>query len=270
MRMRVTFLLAVLLFLSVHVTARNVIVFRSTAEITFPEDTVSGVTSTVFPSSEAEILSSEEISPEFVCLSCLQVSRKVEKLLTDPVLLEKASTVSADVCNFLPSDYQVKCLDMSEMYVHQAISFLQGYFSEVNLCNSTGLCPEAATSLLHLSKIEEKKIPDERSCSTCRNTVTQLQKDLEDPELKIKVIRALLKACENTGDHVKECKKIVFKYGPLILANLDEYLTDIDLCYTLHLCDSATPHITEALTNIELIEMPFARDFASLPGKMVK
>ncbi|KAG9438958.1 hypothetical protein H6P81_019123 [Aristolochia fimbriata] len=236
------------------------------AEITFPEDTVSGVTSRLMPSSVAELNSSEEISPEFVCLSCLQVSREVEKVLTDPTLLEKAGTVSADICNLMPSSYQVKCMEMSEMYVRQAILFLQGYFSEENLCNSTGLCPEAASSLLHLSTVEEIKVPDERSCSTCRNAVAQLQQDLDDPELKIKVIRALLKACENTGDHAKECKKIVFKYGPLILANLDKYLTDTDLCYTLHLCDSTAPHLTKALA----IEMPGARYFSSFSGKMAK
>ncbi|XP_068655111.1 uncharacterized protein [Aristolochia californica] len=263
--MRITFLLAVLLFLSVHVKARNVIVFRRTAEITFPEDTISDVTSTVIPSSKVEILSSEEISPEFVCLSCLQVSREVEEVLTDPMLLEKAVTVSADICNLLPSDYQLKCLELSEMYVRQTVLFLQGYFSEANLCNSTGLCPEAARSLLHLSKVEEKKVPDERSCSTCRNAVAELQKDLDDPELQIKVIRALLKACENTGDHVKECKKIVFRYGPLVLANLGKYLTNSDLCYTLHFCDSVTPHMTDK----ELIEMPEAMDFTSLPEKMM-
>ncbi|KAK9082213.1 hypothetical protein Syun_031662 [Stephania yunnanensis] len=63
----------------------------------------------------------------------------VEKLLSDPSLPEKVHLFASDACHLLPKDLEVKCVEMLDSYANQAILFLQTYFSEKVLCNSTGI-----------------------------------------------------------------------------------------------------------------------------------
>ncbi|XP_077253413.1 uncharacterized protein LOC143892576 [Tasmannia lanceolata] len=251
MKMGIIAFFVALLISMVHVNARTTFVLENPGKHVFLENAIFLHGSTTMDSaSEKDVPFSEELPPEFICYSCLDVSRKVEQILTDPKVLEKFVMLSADVCNLLPSDIQVKCIQMSEMYIHQAVLFLQEYFSEESLCNSTGLCSENAKVLLMSSNGTEKqisanKISDERTCKTCRDAIDELRNDLDNPEKQIKVIRFLLKACENAKNHVRECKKLVFEYGPLVLANLDKYLSSNDLCHMLHICDAVEPRTLE-------------------------
>ncbi|KAK4582228.1 hypothetical protein RGQ29_025410 [Quercus rubra] len=40
----------------------------------------------------------------------------------------------------------------------------------------------------------------------------------------LEIIELLLKACNSMENYVKKCKKMVFEYGPLILANAEKFL----------------------------------------------
>ncbi|KAL5977488.1 hypothetical protein ACLOJK_021835 [Asimina triloba] len=107
--------------------------------------------------SKEEVPVLEQLPPEFICESCLAISRTVVEILNDPKLLETAGVISTKICQMLPSDRQEKCLDMSEMYVHQAILSLQKYFCEENLCNSTGLCTGSTKPILAMNS-EQKNL----------------------------------------------------------------------------------------------------------------
>ncbi|XP_043701816.1 prosaposin-like [Telopea speciosissima] len=235
--------------------------------------------------------SSEGLSPELICLSCLEVSRKTVKAISDPLLPEKVSAFVNDACQILPSDMRVKCVEMLEMNINQAIVFLKDYFSEEKLCNSTGLCPTNAntfsllifgkdlrlsldrdllskpamnTRLLPKEQIASSmlqkftnKISENKSCAACHAAIEDIRNDLEDPKMKIKVIRILLKACENVENNIKECKRMVLKYGPLILANLEKYLSNNDLCSMAHICKPMTGNTFKAMESFRpLIELP--------------
>lgn len=43
-----------------------------------------------------------------------------------------------------------------------------------------------------------------------------------------------------------QCKRMVFEYGPLVLANAEKFLETTDICTTLHACNSSTDSSTEA------------------------
>ncbi|XP_010260591.1 PREDICTED: prosaposin-like [Nelumbo nucifera] len=233
-----------------------------------------GVTSTFRGSevSASRVLPSTELSSDLICFSCLEASRMVEKVLNDPELPDKISMLRNEVCHVLPTDLRVKCDEILEMYTNQAIVFLQVYFSEENLCNSTGLCPSDSDILkvaslgkgqqlpevepmhdltsklvkrLSMSHESTDKLSNNRSCAACHEAMDEIHDELEDPEKKIEVIRALLKACENIDGYVKQCKRMVMKYGPLVLTNLEKYLSDNDLCSMLHVCEAHLLHASE-------------------------
>ncbi|KAF8408611.1 hypothetical protein HHK36_004674 [Tetracentron sinense] len=148
MDIRILSLFSAFLVLLVNVDARNVIMFQDVGK-----STNDGIASSLqwLERVGSVIVSKEGLSPEFICLSCLEVSRSVEKVLLDPVLPEKIGLFANDACHILPADLRVKCVEMLELYTNKAILFLQVYFSEKNLCNSTGLCPENAYTLPMLS-----------------------------------------------------------------------------------------------------------------------
>ncbi|KAL4201249.1 hypothetical protein AMTRI_Chr02g215110 [Amborella trichopoda] len=74
------------------------------------------------------------------------------------------------------------------------------------------------------------------SCDACHRAIDEMEKDLRNPVTKLKLIKILLQACEEVQDHVKECKKLVLEYVPLILVNLEKYLKNNDICAMLHVC----------------------------------
>lgn len=282
---------ALFFVLMVDVNARNVFVLQNVGK-----STMGGVSFSIQRSNmEPVIRSSEGLSPEFICVSCLEVSRKMEEVLTDPLIPEKVSVFVNDTCHILPSDLPVKCVEMLEMYANQAVLFLQEYFSEKIFCNSTGLCPVDA-NILSMSSLGKDsqlsiafdlfsksgvssrflttlqmpffmlqrftdKISDGRSCDACHAAMDDLRDDLENPEMKIKLLRILLKACENVENHVKECKRMVLEYGPLVLSNLEKYLSNNDLCSMVHLCEASTHHASETMESFHpLIELPTSSD----------
>ncbi|XP_023543423.1 uncharacterized protein LOC111803313 [Cucurbita pepo subsp. pepo] len=52
----------------------------------------------------------------------------------------------------------------------------------------------------------------------------------------VEILQALLNICDSLGKRAKECKKLVFEYGPLILANSEKILEQTDICKAIHAC----------------------------------
>ncbi|KAK4803005.1 hypothetical protein SAY86_001208 [Trapa natans] len=51
------------------------------------------------------------------------------------------------------------------------------------------------------------------------------------------IIEMLMHLCNSVEKkYVKKCKRMVFEYGPLVLANAEQFLEAQDLCTTLHAC----------------------------------
>ncbi|KAK9133890.1 hypothetical protein Scep_013418 [Stephania cephalantha] len=250
---------------ALNVDARNVFVFKRGDGQLMKDSAISRHGSAL---AESLTSSSAELSLESICQMCLEVSRGVEKLLSDPSLPEKVHLFASDACHLLPKDLEVKCVEMLNSYANQAILFLQTYFSEKVLCNSTGICPadtvsipdsvrndqlvlrtwisdvmieRGGVSLIKLPQQESSsEISDSKNCDTCHAIMDELRNGLEDPEFKIKVIKALLNACKNTGNHVNQCKRMVVEYGPMIMSKFKRYLVNNDPCYSVHVCEAPT------------------------------
>ncbi|KAG1347665.1 putative proactivator polypeptide-like 1 [Cocos nucifera] len=160
-----------------------------------------------------KLSSMEGQSPNSICNSCLEASRKAEKALSDPNLFGYADLLSSEVCHILPSELKSKCLQKSEAYMHQTRLFLQDLFNEESLCNSTGLC------------LDESMLQTD-------NSLNLLNKF--SPEMKI--METLIEYCEEADENEEQCKQMVYKYVPLILSKLDKLKTN-DLCRLMNLCD---------------------------------
>ncbi|XP_062166367.1 uncharacterized protein LOC133872780 [Alnus glutinosa] len=104
-------------------------------------------------------------------------------------------------------------------------------------CRRVNLCQQIAmiSSQLH-----------EDSCGLCHRTVSELLVKLKDPDTQLEIIELLLKACNSMENYAKKCKRMVFEYGPLVLANAEKFLETTDICTTLHACNSSTDSSTEA------------------------
>lgn len=63
------------------------------------------------------------------------------------------------------------------------------------------------------------------------------------------IIQILLKACNSMESYAKKCKKMVFEYGPLVLANAEQFLEANDVCTTLHACKASS-----TITDVEVLE----------------
>ncbi|KAL5073339.1 hypothetical protein RYX36_012323, partial [Vicia faba] len=128
------------------------------------------------------------------------------------------------------------------------------FFSEIapiqpdELCEKLNLCESVKIS----SKVQRNR------CDLCKETIEALLVELNDPDTKLEILEKLLKACDSVEKYKKECKKAVFEYGPLILANAEKFLKTTDICTTvLHACPASTI-VSQEDTNME--ELPLLSD----------
>ncbi|XP_074302112.1 uncharacterized protein LOC141633563 isoform X1 [Silene latifolia] len=109
------------------------------------------------------------------------------------------------------------------------------FFSDVSsmqpegFCKEVGLCKNAMVSSL---------LAKRNKCEVCRQAVDEVLDKLKDPDTELEIIEKLLKACNTVGDKYKskQCKKMVFEYGPLLLVDAGSFVEKLDLCTTFHAC----------------------------------
>ncbi|XVF29685.1 hypothetical protein REPUB_Repub15cG0143500 [Reevesia pubescens] len=131
-------------------------------------------------------------------------------------------------CSRIPS-FELQCITLVDYYVPL-------FFVEISLiqpedfCQKVNICQKVA---LISSQIRED------SCDVCHRAVSDILIKLKDPDTQLEIIELLLKACNSVQNYVKKCKKMVFEYGPLILANAEKFLETTDVCTILHACNGS-------------------------------
>ncbi|CAF1793427.1 unnamed protein product [Brassica oleracea] len=120
----------------------------------------------------------------------------------------------------------------------QADRYTQRFFTQVSLlkphhiCKSLNLC--------------QPPLHSQGNCDACHDTVSQLLPKLKDPQTKLKIIRLLLKECKSLNNYQDKCKKMVFEYGPLMLADLENFLEKKDVCSILGVCPTHSFYVLPA------------------------
>ncbi|KAM0935577.1 putative saposin B type, region 2 [Dioscorea sansibarensis] len=178
----------------------------------------------------------EALSQDSFCRSCLEVSSKAAKTLSDPKMFQGIGTLSNEVCHVLPPELQAQCSEVSNAYIHHSRLFLQELFHEKNLCNSTGICGQKSSFSDKDLVMNPIKLTDSKNCLTCRNSVKEILSRLKLPNMRMKIMEALIEYCEEVDENEAQCKRAVYSYAPLVLSKL-ENLKPNDMCRMVGLCD---------------------------------
>ncbi|XP_022734081.1 proactivator polypeptide-like 1 [Durio zibethinus] len=127
------------------------------------------------------------------------------------------------------SSFEKQCIRLVDYYVPLFSTEISSIQPEV-FCQEVNLCQKVA---LISSQIREE------SCGMCHRAVSEVLFKLKDPDTQLEIIELLLKGCNSVQNYANKCKRIVFEYGPLILANLEKFLETTDVCSILHACNGA-------------------------------
>ncbi|CAL5211172.1 unnamed protein product [Lathyrus oleraceus] len=184
----------------------------------------------------------ELVNPELnrkpdVCSVCEEYTTQVLDYLKDNNTQVEIIDSLHDTCHQLRSLNQ-QCGKLVDYYAPL-------FFSEIapikpdEVCEKFNLCESAKIS---------SQVHRNNSCGLCKDTIAALLVELNDPDTKLEIIEKLLKACNSVEKYKKECKKAVFEYGPLILANAEKFLKTTDICTALHACPASTIVSQEATT----------------------
>lgn len=134
-------------------------------------------------------------------------------------------------CSRLHS-YEQQCLVLVDYYA--PLFFMEiAKIQPEEFCTRVNLCEE----LMSVSLLK-----GDDTCTLCHNVVNEVLAKLKDPDSQLEIIQMLLKECNKMEHYVKECKRLVFRYGPLILANGEKFLESNDICTSIHACTAKQQH----------------------------
>ncbi|KAJ0979229.1 hypothetical protein J5N97_014703 [Dioscorea zingiberensis] len=165
---------------------------------------------------------------EQICTLCEDFASQTLSYLQDHETQTAVISGLHQVCSKLFS-LKHQCLTMVDYYVplffaNVALIQPEEFCQKVNLC-------EMMASL---------RLPNrDGPCTICHNLVVEFLTKLKDPDLQLEIIEVLLKACGKVEDHVQECKKLVFHYGPLVMFELEKFLETTDICAAIHVCKAS-------------------------------
>ncbi|KAF9590717.1 hypothetical protein IFM89_036841 [Coptis chinensis] len=169
-----------------------------------------------------------------VCALCEDyVSLAINYLSTNETQTEIIHTLHLG-CSQTHS-FKEECFKMVDYYA--PLFFLEiGKVEPGELCSKLSLCdiPVFAT---------------QDSCTLCHQAVAEVLAKLDDPDTQLEIIEILLKVCNKTEQYAKKCKRLVFEYGPLIMANAEKFLVKNDVCTTIHACKTSTDGSGVALSH---------------------
>nr|AFK37011.1 unknown [Lotus japonicus] len=170
-----------------------------------------------------------------VCALCEEYTVEALDYLKDNKTQSEIIDALHNTCNQLFS-FKQQCIELVDNYVPLFFIELASVQPE-ELCKTVFLCQSAKLS----SQVREN------SCGFCKDAVSALLVKLNDPDIKLEIMESLLKACNSMEKKLaKECKRMVFEYGPFVLMNAEKFLKTTGICTALHACPASTAVSQEA------------------------
>ncbi|XP_030541816.2 prosaposin-like [Rhodamnia argentea] len=164
-----------------------------------------------------------------VCTLCEEYTAQALNYLGDNKTQTEILELLHKSCSHLAS-FEQECISLVDSYANLFFSEISSVEPE-EFCTKVNLCDKVA--------FLSSKLRDD-SCEMCHRAVSEVLDKLQDPDTQMDIIQILLKACNTMENYAKKCKKMVFEYGPLILANAEQFLETNDICTTLHACKAST------------------------------
>ncbi|GAB2235956.1 hypothetical protein Drorol1_Dr00026401 [Drosera rotundifolia] len=171
-----------------------------------------------------------------VCTLCEEYATVALDYLSEDKTQTEVIEVLHEACTQLHSLAQ-QCITVVDYYAPL-------FFSEISLVDADDFCKKV--NLCGTTKISSLlvKVKDDK-CDICHHAVDEIKTKLKDPDAKLEIIEALLKGCDAMKSNAKkQCKTLVFEYGPLILSNAEKLLDKTDICIASHACSTSTGEST--------------------------
>ncbi|KAF8007685.1 hypothetical protein BT93_K1625 [Corymbia citriodora subsp. variegata] len=203
-------------------------------------------------------------------LNARQLPRNLEAIQYH--MLEKGSSNNGNVCAWceeyaeLALEYlaenktQSEVIELLHLTCSQVPVFkaecvvLVDYYAPIFFLELSTVQPEELCKVISACKSAVRVSPKlkEDSCEFCHDAVSKVLDRLKDPDTQMDIIELLLKACDSLESFEDKCKKMVFEYGPLILANMEQFLEAADVCSVLHVCTATEIKSEESVPNKEM------------------
>ncbi|XP_042425125.1 proactivator polypeptide-like 1 [Zingiber officinale] len=173
--------------------------------------------------SESHIVRNEKL-----CTLCKEFASQALYYLGENVTQTQVTDILHKACSKLHSLEQ-QCITLVDYYA--PLFFLEvSKTSPEEFCDKVNLCDSNA----------QVSLPKhDNACTLCQDILGEVLSKLQDPDTELEVIEILLKGCNKMENFVQKCKKLVFQYGPLILANAEKLLEKTDLCTSIHACKTS-------------------------------
>ncbi|KAK4748179.1 hypothetical protein SAY87_014765 [Trapa incisa] len=162
---------------------------------------------------------------ENLCTLCEEYAVQALDYLNNNITQTEVLQLLHERCSLMPT-FKQQCITLVDYYA--PLFFLQvSSIQPSEFCQKVNLC-EQITLL---------SAQNEDSCQLCHQVVFEVLDKLKDPDTQMDIIEMLMHLCNSVEKkYVKKCKRMVFEYGPLVLANAEQFLEAQDLCTTLHAC----------------------------------
>ncbi|KAK6943246.1 Saposin B type, region 2 [Dillenia turbinata] len=193
------------------------------------QETVLGTVKQINYQEPAKVQALKEVGGnETVCTLCEQFVNQTLTYLAENQTQTDLINVLHNSCAALVA-FKQECITLVDYYIPLFFSQISSIEPET-FCQKVNLCELMASAS---SSIKQD------SCGLCHRAVNEAIEKLKDPDTQLEIIKVLLKGCDAMESHVKKCKKLVVAYGPMILANTEQFLKSTDICATLHACEKS-------------------------------
>ncbi|XP_057813652.1 uncharacterized protein LOC131027599 [Cryptomeria japonica] len=199
----------------------------------------------------------DEISPFDVgdnttCAVCEQFIEETINYANENKTQSEVISLLHQTCSKLKI-FSTECDSLVDYYA--SLLFMEiGTVNAKEFCQKMSFCGGSASLFLK----------EQQNCDLCRAAISEIKSELEDPETKMKVIEIMLDSCKRVPAYAKECKKLVFEYGPIILTNMEKYLDSNDICSEIHVCEPLAGKVESNMefSSFPVIELP-SSDFSN-------
>ncbi|XP_022143993.1 proactivator polypeptide-like 1 [Momordica charantia] len=171
-----------------------------------------------------EALSEASEDPK-ICKLCESLVSQTVEYLADNKTQDEITVILRKTCAVLGL-FNEKCISLVDYYAPLFFSEISS-IEPTSFCQSARFCEQITVMSLQIQ---------ENSCGFCHQTVSKMVEKLKDPNTQIEILETLLNMCNSLGYRVKECKRLVFEYGPLIVAKSEKILENTDICRAIHAC----------------------------------
>ncbi|URD88270.1 Saposin-like type B, region 1 [Musa troglodytarum] len=181
--------------------------------------------------SESNIVRNEKL-----CTLCEDFTSKALYYLGENETETQVISTLHKACSTLHS-FKQQCITLVDYYA--PMFFLEvSTISPEQFCEKVNLCGE--TVVMQLPKCDD-------ACSLCHNVVVEVLIKLKDPDTELEVLETLLKGCSKMENFAQKCKKLVFQYGPLFLADAEKFLETNDVCTAIHACKNSQEDLAASI-----------------------